>query len=213
VRELLANPEAFDPDDGDPGTRVLTVAGDVDARATIELPTGGALADALEAVEVRGRVKALCVGGQFGGVTRDLDLPPSAGALRGGDLGTNGVVEVCNESTCMVALAGKRSRFASEENCGRCYPCRDGSKQLTGLLRDIYDGDYEDDMLRELTNVMRTSSLCEFGRHARRPASTAMAAFEAEFVAHAQGRCPAGTCEVGAQEADETEHGEEVARR
>ncbi|WP_435178916.1 NADH-ubiquinone oxidoreductase-F iron-sulfur binding region domain-containing protein [Halorussus sp. AFM4] len=203
IRELLGDNDAgaFDPDASDPGTRVVTVTGDVDARATLELPTGGSLADALDAAEPTGRVKAACVGGRFGGLTTDLDVPPSAGALRGSDLGTNGVIEVCDEDTCVVALAGQRASFASAENCGRCYPGREGTKQLTGLLRDIYGGEYKDDMLRELTSVMASSSLCAFGRNAQRPARTAMDRFETEFVAHSRGRCPAGTCEVSAQAA------------
>ncbi len=216
VRAALAAPDELDPDAADPGTRLVTVTGDVDARATVELPTQGSLADALDAVAVTGQFKAACVGGQFGGLTRDLDLPPSAGALRGSDLGTNGVVEVCDDDTCVVALAGKRAAFASEENCGRCYPCREGSKQLTDLLRDVYDGEYDDGMLRELTNVMETSSLCEFGRHAQRPARTAMDRFESEFVAHSQGRCPAGTCNVAAEAASDgpdAPHAGEAANR
>ena len=202
VRAVLSAPDELDPDAADPGTRLVTVTGDVDARVTVELPAQGSLSDALDAVEMTGRFKAACVGGQFGGLARDIDLPPTAGALRGSDLGTNGVVEVCDDDTCVVALAGTRAAFASEENCGRCYPGREGTKQLTNLLREVYDGEYQDDMLRELTNVMETSSLCEFGRHAQRPARTAMDRFESEFVAHAQGRCPAGTCNVSTQAAE-----------
>ncbi|MFB6166291.1 MAG: NADH-ubiquinone oxidoreductase-F iron-sulfur binding region domain-containing protein [Haloarculaceae archaeon] len=203
VRELLAEPEAFDPTDGDPGTRLVTVTGDVAAPATIELPTDGSLATAFDAVDFGGPFKVACVGGQFGGLTRDLDVPPSAGALRAADLGTNGVVELCDEGTCVVAFAGERISFAAEENCGRCYPDREGSRQLVDLLRDVYDGEYKDDLLRELTDVVGSSSLCQFGRHAARPVDTALSRFETEFVAHSQGRCPAGTCDVAAEAAAE----------
>ncbi|WP_254546329.1 NADH-ubiquinone oxidoreductase-F iron-sulfur binding region domain-containing protein [Halomarina pelagica] len=197
VRRALVAGGEYDPDDADPGTRLFTVTGDVEARATVELPTGGSLAAVRDAVTMPGRFKMACVGGQFGGLVRSLDCAPSAPALAAADLGAEGVVELLDESNCVVATAGRRARFAQEENCGRCVPCREGSKQLTNLLRDVYDGDYPDDGLRELARVMRTTSTCAFGQTAARPVATAMEAFEAEFVAHANGRCPSGTCQEG----------------
>ncbi|SEP20839.1 NADH-quinone oxidoreductase subunit F [Halogranum amylolyticum] len=194
LRELLVDPEAFDPDDADPGTRLVTVSGDVAAPATVELSTGGSLAAVREAVTFGGSFKMACVGGQFGGLTRSLDYPPSAPGLSGAGLGTNGAVELFDDARCAVATAGKRARFAEEANCGRCVPCREGSTQLTDLLRDVYGGDYKDGMLRELTRVMGTTSTCEFGREAARPVRTAMDVFETEFRAHAEGRCPSGEC-------------------
>jgi NADH-quinone oxidoreductase subunit F len=178
----------------DPGTRLFTVAGDVDAPATVELATDATLDAALPAVETQNGRKAACVGGVFGGLTRSLDVPASAPGLSGARLGTNGVVELLDDSTCTVALAGERANFAREENCGRCVPCREGSKQLVDLLRDVYDGEYKDGMLRELARTMRETSLCEFGRDASRPMTTAMDSFETEFTAHAKGRCPTGAC-------------------
>ncbi|QLD91211.1 NADH dehydrogenase FAD-containing subunit [Natronomonas salina] len=196
IRRALLDPEAFDAADADPGTRLLTVAGDVAAPATVELPTGSGLATVRGAVETDGRVKMACVGGQFGGFTRSLDHTVSAVGLRNADLGTEGVVELFGEDRCPLALAGERARFASEANCGRCFPGREGSKQLLGLLRDIYDGSYEDDMIRELTRVMGGTSLCDVGRSAARSVETAHDRFETEFEAHADGHCPSGTCEV-----------------
>lgn len=181
--------------EGDPGTRLVTVAGDVDAPATVELSTGTTLDAALPAVETENGQKAACVGGTFGGLTRSLDVPASAPGLTGAHLGTNGVIELLDDSTCTVALAGERAKFAKEENCGRCVPCREGSKQLVNLLRDVYDGEYKDGMLRELTRVMGDTSLCGFGSDASRPVTTAMEEFETEFNAHAKGRCPTGACD------------------
>jgi NADH-quinone oxidoreductase subunit F len=179
---------------GDPGTRLFTVAGNVDAPATIELSTDATLDDARGAVALDGGFKTACVGGRFGGLTRDLDVPASTSGLRGARLGTNGVIELFDESTCMVALAGRRAKLAREENCGRCVPCREGSKQLVDLLRDVYAGEYQSEMLRELARTMRETSTCEFGQEASRPVTTAMDAFEPEFRAHADGRCPSGSC-------------------
>jgi NADH-quinone oxidoreductase subunit F len=95
-----------------------------------------------------------------------------------------------------VAFAGERARFAEEENCGRCVPCREGSTQLTELLREVYEGSYRPEALRELMGVMESTSICAFGVDAPRPVRTAMAEFEQEFEAHAAGRCPAGDCEM-----------------
>lgn len=196
VRAALLDPGAFDPADADPGTRVLTVTGDVESPATVELATGSSLGIARDFFEEASRFKMACVGGQFGGFTRSIDQPVNATALASADLGTEGVVELFDQGRCAVAAAGERARFASEENCGRCFPGREGSKQLLHLLRDIYEGTYQDDMIRELVRVMQSSSLCDVGRSAGRSVDTALEEFETEFKAHAAGRCPSGACEV-----------------
>ncbi|MWG35353.1 NADH-ubiquinone oxidoreductase-F iron-sulfur binding region domain-containing protein [Halomarina oriensis] len=198
VRSLVRDAEAFGSrsESDDPGTRLVSVAGDVAHRVTVELPTGASLSRAREAMDVEGRFKMACVGGQFGGLTRSLDVPASAPALAAADLGTNGVVELFDTGQCAVETAGSRARFARDENCGRCVPCREGSKQLLDLLRDVYDGSYEADMLRELTRTMATTSTCAFGSEATRPVTTAMDDFETEFRAHAEGRCPSGACDI-----------------
>lgn len=188
-------PAEFDPADADPGTRLLTVAGDVDAPATVELPTGGSLAAVTDAV-AGDEFKTAVVGGQFGGFAPDLDVPASAPSLDSAGLGTNGVVELLGDSRCVVAEVGERSRFASESNCGRCVPCREGTTQLVEKLRAVYDGEYDAEGLRELARVMARSSTCTFGVTAGRPVRTALAAYEPEFRAHANGRCPSGTCEI-----------------
>ncbi|UPM45165.1 NADH-ubiquinone oxidoreductase-F iron-sulfur binding region domain-containing protein [Halocatena salina] len=178
----------------DPGTRLVTVVNDDTTAATVELSTDATLEAALSAVEPDSGWSGACVGGVFGGLTRSLDVPASASGLRSARLGTNGVVELLDKSTCMVALAGERATFAKEMNCGRCVPCREGSKQLVDLLHRVYDGEYKDGRLRELVRIMRTTSLCGFGRDAARPVTTAIEEFETEFTAHAKGHCPTGIC-------------------
>lgn len=180
--------------DADPGTRLTTITGDIEAPATVELPTNANLTTIREAVEFDGQLKAACVGGVFGGITRSLDVPAGATALRAAKLGTNGVVELFDEDRCMVSFAGHRASFAEEENCGRCVPCREGTQQLANKLRDVYNGDFDDAGIRELTRVMDRSSICQFGHDAQRPIATAMDEFELEFQAHAEGRCPSGAC-------------------
>lgn len=194
VREAALRPEWFEQSAADPGTRLVTVAGDVESRATVELATEAELGTALDAGALDGRLKMAYVGGQFGGMTRSLDVRAAAPVLSAAGLGTDGVVEVFAEGRCPVAVAGSRAKFASEANCGRCVPCREGSQQLTELLRRIYDGSFDRAAVDELARVMESTSICEFGQAAPRPVVTAMAAFQDEFRAHADGRCPSGAC-------------------
>ncbi|WP_336338566.1 NADH-ubiquinone oxidoreductase-F iron-sulfur binding region domain-containing protein [Haloarcula brevis] len=194
VQRAVADPGSLDADAADPGTRLVTVTGDVAAPATVELGSSASLSTAREAVEMDGSFKMACVGGVLGGITRSLDVAPTAQSLRAAGLGTDGVVELFDGGRCAVETAGKRARFASVENSGRCVPGREGTKQLTELLRDVYDGSFESDKIRELARVMRQSSNCQTGAHAPRPVTTAIDEFEPEFRAHTNGRCPADTC-------------------
>lgn len=196
VRQTMLTPDQFDADADDPGTRLVTVTGDVTAPATVEIPTTGTLTTARDAVEVDGQFKMACVGGPLGGLTRNLQLSPSAPSLSAAGLGTDGVVELLTERRCPVALAGERARFAASENSGRCVPGREGTMQLTELLRDVYDGSFESGKIQELGRVMQRSANCQIGAHAPRPVLTAIEEFGSEFRAHADGDCPAGNCPV-----------------
>ncbi|RRJ31504.1 NADH-ubiquinone oxidoreductase-F iron-sulfur binding region domain-containing protein [Halocatena pleomorpha] len=180
--------------DSDPGTRLVTVAGDVETPMTLELATNDTLSVVEHAVKLDGRLKAACVGGVFGGMTRTLDVPAHTNALAAANLGTNGVIELFDQDRCMLSVVGHRASFAEKENCGRCFPCRGGTQQLADMLRDIYDGTFDAEKIRELLRVMHRSSICQFGRDAQRPVATAMNEFESEFRAHADGRCPNGVC-------------------
>lgn len=173
-------------------TRVVTVRGE--ATATIELAEGAPLSAARQAASVDGQFKAACVGGTFGGLTPDLDVAVTPEALAGAGLGTEGVVELFGEDDCLLAHVGETVRYGKAENCGRCVPCREGSKQLTTMLREPYDGHVPADGLTELLRVIDRSSICGFGRDMTRPVATALEHFEDELRAHAEGRCPAGAC-------------------
>lgn len=180
--------------DHDPGTRLFTVAGDVASPATVELQTNASLDVVRGAVEMDGAFKMACVGGVLGGFTETLDVTATQQALSSADLGTEGVVELLNEDRCAVATAGERAAFAADANSGRCVPGREGTKQLAELLRDVYQGSFETEKIRELGRVMHRTSNCRIGARAPRPVTTAMQAFEPEFRAHTDGRCPSGTC-------------------
>ncbi|WP_152424962.1 NADH-ubiquinone oxidoreductase-F iron-sulfur binding region domain-containing protein [Natronococcus jeotgali] len=183
-------------DDADPGTRLFEVGGDLGPSTVVEVPTDETLATAIKPLGVDEAALA-CVGGVFGGLTETLDVSANATALAAAGLGTNGAIELFGKDRCPVALAGRRAAFARETNCGRCVPCREGATQLADLLRSTYEREEAIDEARELARVMERSSLCGFGRDAARPTTTALEAFETEFVAHANGRCPAGECDGG----------------
>lgn len=196
VRALLAG-EALGGASSDPGTRLVTVSSGDAAPATVELLTNTALSTAFAAVEPGAAdAKAYRVGGRFGGLTARANHTVAADSLAAADLGTAGGIELVTDDDCLLALVGTVAAFTEEDNCGRCVPCREGSGQLAGLLRDIYQGTYDAGGIRELARVMQNTSLCAFGRTAARPVLTTLDGFESEVAAHAEGRCPAGTCEV-----------------
>lgn len=180
--------------DGAIPSRLFTVTGDVPAVTTLELPMDEHLATAVDAVGVDGSFQAASVGGKFGGLTADLDI--AVRDLPSADLGPEGIVEVLNDDRCIVEFVGSRARFAELENCGRCVPCREGSKQLTNLLRSVYEGDFRPEAIDELIRVMASTSICQFGVDAPRPVRSALDRFETDFVAHANGTCPAGACDT-----------------
>jgi len=173
-------------------SRVLSVTGDAD-EVTLELAESETLDGALDDAGVADYTGVL-VGGRFGGLTTDLDVSPTPDALSAADLGTDGVLEVVGADACPVAFVGKRAQFAEDANCGRCVPCREGAKQLTELLREVYDGSLNRPKIDELMRVMESSSVCAFGQHAPRPVRTGLQEFADEFEAHAEGTCPSGQC-------------------
>ncbi len=194
--ELLRTDDTPPGTSGDPGTRLLTVAGAVETPITIELPTGSALSRVTDAVSLTGRLKGACVGDIFGGLVRSLEIPVSANGFRSARCGTNGVIELFTHDQCPLAIVGNRVTFAAENNCGRCVTCREGSKQLQKLLRQFYGGDPDTQLLSQLTRVLSETSLCAFGRDAARPIATGFDLFEPEFHQHASGHCPSGTCDL-----------------
>jgi NADH-quinone oxidoreductase subunit F len=194
VQFALANEAVFEGTGSDPGTRLVTVTGDVAAPATLELDSDTDLSAVRNAVDLAGSFKMACVGGVFGGFTGTLEVGVTASQLIDAGLGTEGVVELLNEERCAVATVGERAHFATESNSGRCVPGREGTTQLTELLREIYQGSFDRAKIRELGRVMTRTSNCQVGADAPRPVLTAIDEFESSFEAHVDGRCPSGTC-------------------
>jgi NADH-quinone oxidoreductase subunit F len=189
------------------GTKVLTVydAAPGSEPRVVEVPFGTTLREILRHAgysHTESELRAIVVGGAEGGAlpTSLLDTPfdfdsiEQAGALVG-----SGVVELLPASTCMVAWALERSRYLSNESCGKCVPCRLGMKRIAGMLEGIVSdlGTAKDlDMLDEFAQYVPDGSLCGFGIHATRALKTAKRYWPGHFAAHIEEqKCPTGSCQ------------------
>ena len=183
------------PADGDTTpTRLFSVTGDVADPAVVELSAEDSLSAVRGAVTPTNGVDMACIGGILGGLTDTLDYEPTANALADAGLGATGGIEILGSDRCPVSEAGDRARFAGEENSGRCVPGREGTQQLTELLRDIYAGRLDEEKITELARVMKRTANCQIGATAPRPVTTALDRFGEQFIEHANGSCRNGTC-------------------
>jgi len=176
---------------GDPGTRLVTVCGDAD-RATVELPTDAPLSTALGAVGDPA-FRFACVGGRLGGLTRTLDVAANADTLTAADLGTNGTVELFDESRCPVAFAGRRVRYAREHGCDGCEACRGTVPRIHERLRAVYEGEFDPEAILNDCATLDDAD-CPIANAAARPVRTALDGFESAFESHSDGECPTGEC-------------------
>ncbi len=187
------------------GTKVFALAGKINNVGLIEVPMGITLREVI--FEIGGGIKdgrkfkAVQTGGPSGGCLTDkhLDTPIDFDNLLavGSMMGSGGMI-VMDEDDCMVAVAKFYLDFTVEESCGKCSPCRIGNKRLYELLDKITKGqaDKEDmDNLRNLSGVIRDTSLCGLGQTSPNPVLSTMDNFMDEYLAHVEDdRCPAGVC-------------------
>ncbi|MEM2557394.1 MAG: NADH-ubiquinone oxidoreductase-F iron-sulfur binding region domain-containing protein, partial [Candidatus Bathyarchaeia archaeon] len=147
------------------------------------------------------RFKAVLVGGPSGGCLPEslLDLPIDYESLTkaGAIMGSGGIVVIDDES-CMVDTAWFFTDFCVDESCGKCVPCRVGLLKMRNILEGIMGGEgrLEDlDILTELGEYVRDTSLCGLGQTAPNPVLTTLRYFKDEYIAHiVDKRCPAGKC-------------------
>ncbi len=187
------------------GTKVFALAGKINNVGLIEVPMGITLREVI--FEIGGGIKdgkkfrAVQTGGPSGGCLTDkhLDTPIDFDNLieAGSMMGSGGMI-VMDEDDCMVSVAKFYLDFTVEESCGKCSPCRVGNKRLYELLEKITQGkaDKEDlDNLRNLSMVIRDTSLCGLGQTSPNPVLSTMDNFMEEYDAHVEDqRCPAGSC-------------------
>jgi NADH:ubiquinone oxidoreductase subunit F (NADH-binding)/Pyruvate/2-oxoacid:ferredoxin oxidoreductase delta subunit/(2Fe-2S) ferredoxin len=187
------------------GTTVFSLVGAVKNTGLVEVPLGISLREMV--FDVGGGavskqpIKAVQTGGPSGGCipVEMLDMPVDYEQLAaaGSMMGSGGMI-VLDAGTCMVDLARFFLVFTSEESCGKCAPCREGTKQMLKLLTDISEGKGEAgdlELLEQLGKTVKASSLCGLGGSAPNPVLTALRYFRKEFEAHIyQKSCPAGVC-------------------
>ena len=187
------------------GTKVFALAGNVRHTGLVEVPMGTTLRtiifDIAGGVPEEKTFKAAQTGGPAGGCLgiEHLDLPLDYDALRsaGCTIGSGGLI-VMDEDTCMVDVARYFSEFNQQESCGKCTPCRVGSKRMLEILQEITGGrGTQDDLgrLEELAILMKNASLCGLGRSAPNPVLSTLRHFKEEYLVHIRDkRCPAGAC-------------------
>ena len=187
------------------GTKVFALAGKINNVGLVEVPMGITLREVV--YEIGGGIKggrqfkAVQTGGPSGGCVAadNLDIPIDFESLSGiGSMMGSGGMIVMDEDNCMVDIARFYMDFITEESCGKCAPCRIGSKRLLELLTDITEGrgnlDHLD-KLQSLGRVMQDTALCGLGQTAPNPVLSTLRSFKDEYKAHiVEKRCPAKVC-------------------
>ncbi|HCX60330.1 MAG TPA: NADH-quinone oxidoreductase subunit F [Candidatus Cloacimonas sp.] len=196
-----------------PGTKTFALTGHVANTGLIEVPFGTTIREIV--FEIGGGVfdkdgkinndafKAVQIGGPSGGcLTREhLDLPldfDSLGSI-GAMVGSGGMV-VMNDSTCMVETARYFMTFTQHESCGKCVPCREGTRQMLEILEDITKGEADEEsleLLQEAGEAVKITSLCGLGKSAPNPVLSTLRYFRDEYEAHVKAKyCPTKTCKA-----------------
>jgi NADH:ubiquinone oxidoreductase subunit F (NADH-binding)/(2Fe-2S) ferredoxin/NAD-dependent dihydropyrimidine dehydrogenase PreA subunit len=187
------------------GTKVFSLAGKVERGGLIEVPMGITIREVVEEIGggvANGRTfKAVQIGGPSGGciparlgdTSVDYEALMEVGAM----MGSGGFV-VLDDGDCMVEMARYFLSFTQSESCGKCTPCRVGTKRMLEILNRLCigqgkAGDIE--KLEQLAKTVKAQSLCGLGKTAPNPVLTTIKYFRDEFEAHIEGRCPAGKCE------------------
>ena len=190
-----------------PGTKVFALGGKITNTGLVEVPMGTTLREVVE--EIGGGVpgghtfKAAQTGGPSGGCipAKLIDTPIDYDNLIaiGSMMGSGGLI-VMDETTCMVDIAKFYLEFIVDESCGKCSPCRIGTKRLLDLLTKITEGNGEPedlDTIEELCHHIKQSALCGLGQTAPNPVLSTLTHFREEFEAHIyEKRCPAGVCKA-----------------
>lgn len=191
--------------EGSKGTKTFALTGEVNNTGLIEVPMNTTLRqivfDLGGGIRNGKKFKAVQIGGPSGGCLTEehLDMPMDYDQLTkvGAMVGSGGLV-VMNEDTCIVEVARFFMNFTQHESCGKCTPCREGTKQMLAILERIVrgEGKMEDlDTLQELGEVIKTGSLCGLGKSAPNPVLSTLKYFRDEYVAHIKDKkCPAGVC-------------------
>ena len=190
-----------------PGTKAFAVTGSINNTGLIEVPMGTTLREII--YEIGGGIKngkqfkAVQIGGPSGGclITPDLDDPLDFDSLKakGAMIGSGGLV-IMDEDTCMVEVARFFMNFTQNESCGKCVPCREGTKRMLEILEDIVAGKgtmEQLDILEELGKAITDTALCGLGKSAALPVLSTLRVFRDEYEEHVlEKKCRTGTCQA-----------------
>lgn len=189
-----------------PGTKAFALTGNIANTGLIEVPMGTTLREII--FDIGGGMrdgrefKAVQIGGPSGAcLTKEhLDLPLDFDTLKTVDamIGSGGLV-VMDDTTCMVEVARFFMNFTQNESCGKCVPCREGTKRMLGILERITKGEGQDgdiELLLELAETISATALCGLGKSAPSPVVSTIKNFRHEYEAHIYDKkCPAGACQ------------------
>jgi NADH-quinone oxidoreductase subunit F len=185
------------------GTKTFALVGKIRRTGLIEIPMGTSLREIIHDIGggSRKEFKAVQTGGPSGGclsadfldLTVDYDSLAQAGSI----MGSGGLI-IMDQDTCMVDVAKYFLKFTSQESCGKCTPCRIGTRQMVVLLEKITSGKAEMDDIRKLEEIAETvkkGSLCGLGQTAPNPVLTTLKYFREEYEEHVEKkRCRAAVC-------------------
>ena len=191
--------------EGSKGTKVFALGGKINNVGLVEVPMGTTLRELI--YDIGGGIpngkkfKAIQTGGPSGGclTEKDLDTEIDFDTLkaRGSMMGSGGAI-VMDEDNCMVDVAKFYMEFIVDESCGKCSPCRIGTKRMLEILTKITEGKgtMEDlDKLNEIASVCQNNSLCALGQTAANPILSTLKQFKDEYIAHiVDKKCPAHVC-------------------
>lgn len=190
-----------------PGTKAFALTGSVKNTGLIEVPMGTTLREVIfdigGGIKGDGEFKAVQIGGPSGGclITQHLDIHLDFDSLKkmGAMIGSGGLV-VMDHHTCMVEVARFFMNFTQNESCGKCVPCREGTKRMLEILERIVAGKgvMEDlDILEELANTISETALCGLGKSAALPVASTMKLFRDEYIEHiVEKKCASHTCQA-----------------
>ena len=191
---------------GSKGTKIFSLTGKINNTGLVEVPMGTTLREVIYNIGggiPRGRrFKAAQMGGPSGGCLpgRYLDLPIDYESLTeaGSMMGSGGMI-VMDEKTCMVDIARFFLSFTQDESCGKCVPCRIGTKRMLETLTRITKGEGREediDLLLEIGPIIKDSALCGLGQTCPNPVLSTINHFRHEYEAHIRDKyCPSGVCE------------------
>jgi NADH:ubiquinone oxidoreductase subunit F (NADH-binding)/(2Fe-2S) ferredoxin/NAD-dependent dihydropyrimidine dehydrogenase PreA subunit len=187
------------------GTKIFALTGKIANSGLVEVPMGTTLREII--FEIGGGIKngkkfkGVQTGGPSGGIIseKELDTPIDYGALikMGSMMGSGGMI-VMDEDDCVVDIAKFYMEFCVDESCGKCSPCRIGTRQMYTILDKISrgNGTMQDlQKLQDIGSAMKACSLCALGQSAPNPTLSTLKKFHEEYLAHVQDKkCPAGKC-------------------